>query len=276
MDAATFIYTILLKPKFLRRLATRILLKIIPERLQIGSAVVMLNPHDPVVSGALTLGLYEKAETKFFHSVCQPGMIFLDLGANFGYYTALALAAGASVIALEPDPECFQYLSQTIAANPGDARLFRVAAGSQPGQMTLYRSGENRGDNRLYPHSCSTSEEVVEVCTVDTLLAEIGVTRVDFIKIDVQGFEGHALAGMRETLRNSPDVVIMAEFWPAGLERAGSDPLTVLHELEVLGFAFWHLTPRGETTPIADKAAFIAANSGRNYSNIVVRRPEAN
>ncbi|HXJ44062.1 MAG TPA: FkbM family methyltransferase [Bryobacteraceae bacterium] len=275
MDAATFIYTVLLKPKPLRHLATKILLKLIPERLQVGSAVVMLNPRDPVVSGALTLGLYEKAETLFFNAACRPGMMFLDIGANAGYYTALALAAGARVIALEPDPECFHYLSKTIAANSGDARPFQRAAGSAPGKFTLYRSGDNRGDNRLYPHPFSTSEEVVEVCTVDDLLAEIGQTTIDFIKMDVQGFEGHAIAGMQQTLRRSPNVVMMTEFWPMGLERAGSDPLAVLQGLEALGFALWHLTPKGLTVPITDKVAFIAAHPDRNYTNIVVRRPEA-
>ena len=275
MDAATFVYTVLLRPRPLRRLATAILLKIIPEELNLGSAVIMLNPRDPVVSGALTFGLYEKAETLFFRATCRKGMTFLDIGANSGYYTALALSAGARVIALEPDPECFHYLSKTIAANPGDARPFQRAAGSAPGKLTLYRSGDNRGDNRLYPHSFSTSEEVVDVTTIDDLLAEAGQPAVDFIKMDVQGFEGHAIAGMQRTLRESTTLVMMTEFWPLGLERAGSNPLAVLQGLEALGYSLWHLTPKGVTIPISDKASFIAAHPGRNYTNIVVRRKES-
>ena len=84
MTAAEFLYTVVLRPRPLRSLANTVLRLLVRPELHIHGCVVALNPHDPVVSGALTLGVYEKAETRFFRFACRPGMIFLDVGANVG------------------------------------------------------------------------------------------------------------------------------------------------------------------------------------------------
>lgn len=94
-----------------------------------------------MVSGALTLGVYEKAETRFFRSACRPGMIFLDVGANVGYYTALAmrtLQTEGAIVAMEPDPDSFSYLRKTVSANgPAKVTCVPKAAAAQSGQATL-------------------------------------------------------------------------------------------------------------------------------------------
>src|ERR1700743_2415223 len=92
MTPLEFVYTVLLKPAPLRKLANASIRALPPRTLHRHGATVVLNPNDPVVSGALTFGGYEIPETKFFLRVCRPGMTFLDIGANVGYYTALALA----------------------------------------------------------------------------------------------------------------------------------------------------------------------------------------
>jgi FkbM family methyltransferase len=277
MDVSSFIYTVLLRPKPLRNLANRVIRSVIPPRLNVRGATVVLNPEDPVVSGALTFRVYERAETKFFCSVRKPGMTFLDIGANVGYYTALALAhiGNGTVIAMEPDPDNFRYLQQTIDANHGRHTIaVQKAAGSEAGFLTLYRSSSNRGDNRLYPHAFSESSTRVEVCTVDGLLAEHGIASVDLIKIDVQGFEGHVLAGMKQTLRQPANLILLMEFWPFGLKSAGTDPLHLLAELEQAGLRLYQLNAKGKPIPVADKNALIAGHPGRDYANIVAVRGE--
>ena len=73
---------------------------------------MVLNRKDPVVSGALTFGVYEKQETKFFTAVCKKGMTFLDVGANIGSIsTAIAAARpDLQMIAIEPIPENIECL----------------------------------------------------------------------------------------------------------------------------------------------------------------------
>ena len=191
-------------------------------------ANIALNPTDPVVSGALMLRVYERSETNFFLSAFRPGMTFLDIGANIGYYTALALSimkGDGRIIALEPDPENFSYLLKTVSANGGkNVHCIRKAASDHVGSMTLFTNSNNRGDNRLYANHLSTSSCEVEVMPVDLLLKGIGVSSLDFIKIDVQGYEGHVLAGMHQIILQSPRLTLLSEFWPDGLRNAGTSP----------------------------------------------------
>ena len=64
---------------------------------------------------------------------------------------------------------------------------------------------------------------------------------VDFIKMDIQGYEYHALLGMKETIKRSHPIVIFSEFWPYGLRKAGSDANEYLVLLKEMGFElkFW-------------------------------------
>lgn len=279
MNIPEFIYTVVLRPKPLKILANAVIRRIIPSCLNSNGAVVVLNPNDPVVSGALTLGVYEKPETKFFSVVCRPGMTFLDIGANVGYYTALAIARigkDGRIIALEPDQENFGFLQQTVAANGAqNTTCVQKAAAAENGSLTLYVSTSNRGDNRLYSNEFAGSTSQVEVCTIDALLAQMDIASVDLVKIDVQGFEGHVLRGMKETIRHSSNLILLMEFWPFGLRSAGTSPQELLIEMEQAGLKLLELTQRGNVVPLGDKNDIINRHPGRRYTNIVAYRGEA-
>jgi FkbM family methyltransferase len=273
---AEFVYCNLLRPWPLRQLTNWTIRKLLPKQLQFGEAVVVLNPNDPVVSGALTFGVYERAETKFFQTACHSGMTFLDVGANIGYYTALAARAvgpNGKVIALEPDPESFKYLEQTIAANAvGNVQAFPVAASDAPATLPLYISADNRGDNRLYAPSGKWPQVEVEAVPTDALLAENKIDTVDFIKIDVQGYEPKVIAGLRATITRSPKLTLLTEFWPKGICDAGGDPVDFLNTLRDLGLTLHELRADGELTELKDDADLIARHQGRRYTNLVGRK----
>ena len=280
MTIAEFIYTIILKPKPLRLLANAGIRSVVPAVLDRHGARIALNPLDPVISGALTMNVYEQAETKFFLATCKPGMTFLDIGANVGYYTALALSrmkGNGRIVALEPDPENYGFLQKTVAANAGSSSgvtitLVPKAASDHSGTMTLFTSSDNRGDNRLYANQLADSQCDVEVLTVDHLLDGIGIAAVDFIKMDVQGYEGFVLRGMTRTLERSRSAVLLSEFWPQGLRNAGTSPEEFLAQLESLNFDVSELRGTGEVRRIADPAMFIEQYSGRKYTNIVATK----
>jgi FkbM family methyltransferase len=268
-----FVYTKLLKPKPLRALTNGFLRSIVPSELTVHNAKVALNPRDPVVSGALMLNVYEKPETKFFLAAFRAGMTFLDIGANVGYYTALALATGdkqSRVIAMEPDPESFQYLRKTVLANGGvNAICVNKAAADRAGSMTLFVSAENRGDNRLYDNDLRTGTCAIDAVRVDDLLDSLGVEKVDFIKMDVQGFEGHVLRGMSGVLGKSNPLVFMMEFWPLGLTSAGSNPADVLGAFSANRLNLYELTNRAQLRRIDNDDELIQRFPGRHYTNIV-------
>ena len=126
MNISEFIYTVLLRPAPLRRLANRLIISLLPQTRTVGGAVIHLNPTDPVVSGALTFGVYENEEiaffTKWYRRCADSGAAtFVDIGANVGLYTGLALRLSSSsagvILCAEPSSESRRYLERTIAAN---------------------------------------------------------------------------------------------------------------------------------------------------------------
>ncbi len=277
MTVAEFVYTVLLRPRPLRAAANACIRAVLPRTVRCGPIRVALNPQDPVVSGALAFRVYERSEIAFVRRAVGPGMTVLDVGANVGLYTALlshAVGSAGRVIAFEPDPESFRYLQQTVRENGAtNVELVPMAAARRDGVARLYTSSSNRGDNRLYESElCDGSVEVGTV-RLDAFLAGSGVERVDFVKIDVQGFEGEVLAGLEETLGRSPGVVVLAEFWPFGLRRAGTDPRALLDLLERSGLALCELVGGARTRPVADKDALVRRVRGHQYVNLVATRP---
>jgi len=278
-DFPEFVYTVLLRPWPLRQITNFVIQKSLPDSVSYGPAVVKLNPSDPAVSGALAFRVYENAERDLLHSRCRPGMTFIDIGANIGYYTALATHAvgpQGRVLSLEPDPESFKYLSQTVAANnTQNISCFQLAAAAAPGTQRLYRSKDNRGDNRIYEPEPGWESLEIKTVTVDGLLEQLGISSVDFIKIDVQGAEGSVIAGMKNTIRNSGALTIMTEFWPAGMTQCGTDPLDFLAQLEQLGLTLYELVRgSGELARVEDKLDLIGRYSGRKYGTVIALRPE--
>ena len=273
---AEFVYCYLLRPWPLRQLTNWTIRQLLPKQIEIHGATVVLNPTDPVVSGALHFGVYEKAETRFFQSACRDGMTFLDVGANLGYYTALAARAvgpNGRVLAVEPDPDSFGYLEQTIAANAvGNVEAFPVAASDAPATLPLYISTDNRGDNRLYASGEDRPQVEVTARPLDALLRENKIDTVDLIKIDVQGYEPKVISGLRETITSSPNLTLLTEFWPQGIDEAGEDANEFLQTLRELGLTLHELQPDGSLAELTDDTDLIARHQGRRYTNLIGRK----
>src|SRR5690348_10052485 len=79
MTIAEFVYTVLLRPRPLRRAANAAIRALLPQKVRVGAATVWINPEDPVISGALTLGVYERGEIAFFLSRFGADMTFIDV-----------------------------------------------------------------------------------------------------------------------------------------------------------------------------------------------------
>ncbi len=180
------------------------------------------------------------AEATFLKAHLKPGMQVVDAGANLGAYSHLfaqCVGPDGRVIAFEPDPRLFTALVGNARAN-GRQQIqpHCIALGESSGQAELKSGGLNSGDNQLAPPESSDGSGVmIPVTTLDEFLN--GAT-VDFIKMDIQGWEVHALRGMTRTLAANPHLQLYLELWPYGLFRAGSSPKELFEALTERGFLF--------------------------------------
>ena len=171
----------------------------------------------------------------------RPGMTVVDIGANIGYFTAhLSRLVGeqGEVHAFEPEPTNFSILTENVNMNGlNNVRLHRAAVGEERGDAKLHTSDFNGGMHRLYDSVCCTGPSVsVPVLRLDDVLAG---SKVDLIKIDIEGYEESALRGAERCLRQNPNLKIISEYCPASMLEAGRKPKEFIDYLSGLG-----LTPR--------------------------------
>ena len=210
----------------LRRLYFFVVGRLKPKRLKINGMWMHVHKHDNAVThGLLNDGTYEPFETVLLVGLLRPGDTFVDIGANIGYYTLLASRAvgpAGVVVAIEPGRGNLVVLRENIAANAlTNVRVVPAAAGTAAGVLPLYESDTNMGDHRLYPVD-DRDHYAVDVIRLDDLLRSIAVVP-DVVKIDIQGYEYHAMTGLAGTLAAAKRCVVCSEFWSAGLAAAGVD-----------------------------------------------------
>lgn len=107
----------------------------------------------------------------------------------------------------------------------------------------------------------------VAVETLDDLCKHHGISRMDFLKCDVQGAEALVLEGAQTTLERSPDCIIMTEFWAQGLRRCGGDPLEYLRRLAHPNRTLFVID--GTRLEPVSPARLIEETSGRQYVNLI-------
>lgn len=196
-------------------------------------------------------GGFEADELAFVRSRVGPGSVCVDIGANIGLFVvelARAAGPGGCVHAFEPDPDNFAILQLNASRwrDQCDIRLHRVACGARSGSALLHRSTENRGMHRLYDSACCQGD-AVEVLTV--AVDDCVHTSVDFVKIDVEGFEPFAVRGMVATIGRSPRIALLTEFSPMSMLEAGATASGYLALLRGLGLVP-HRVAAGALQPV--------------------------
>lgn len=135
----------------------------------------------------------------------RAGRVVLDVGANIGLFALHHARAGARVYAVEPHPAAFARLERNIAANGLRGRITAVpcALGADEGWARLIDSRPSARDRgRATPLTRVTPDRrgTVRLRTVDALVAELGLTGIDLLKLDVEGAEVEVLRGARRVL----------------------------------------------------------------------------
>lgn len=157
------------------------------------------------VLAELELDLYEVAGL----GSCRDAVV-LDGGAHLGLYTRKALETGARlVVAIEPGARQMGSIQRNFGPEIAAGRVLPYEKGlwDAEGRLVLHANDDTASSSLTFagPGDAST----VAVTTIDRLVAELNLPRVDLIKLDIEGSEQQALAGARETLaRFKPRLVI--------------------------------------------------------------------
>jgi FkbM family methyltransferase len=165
----------------------------------------------------------------------SPGMTVLDIGANIGYYSRILsnlVGKNGRVYSFEPGTTNFLHLQDTVK-NCANVQAIQMAVGASVGRMSFTVSRQANIENHLGVTGDGDIEQV-DVVSIDSFCRDL--SRVDVIKMDIQGGEYHALQGMCETCSRNHDLWVFFEFWPFGLARAGVEPKAILCLLEDMGF----------------------------------------
>ena len=280
-DIATYIYTVFLKPKWIRGIVQSTVRLFIPNQIQMKGVTICLNKQDSIVSGALALGCYESHLLDKFLDLLKPGMFVVDIGANIGLYTILSssrVGPKGKVVAIEPEPTNCSYIAKSLAANQfTNGTIHQKALSDKNGEITLFLCESNNADHRIYDAaegSTSLGRKGVSIPTarLDDLLGE-DRSKVDLIKMDIQGAEAIALKGMLGTLTANPKLKMMMEFWPWGLKQAGSDPKKLLKDLRDIGFNIFEFDPKNSALiEIKDDNELAGRNLERQHANLLLYR----
>ena len=166
----------------------------------------LANPANYIDWNVLCLGAYEADDLRLIARYAPPHAVCLDVGANIGHHSLFFAAQGWRVHAFEPNPQVWPEFEAKVAASGlRTVTLNKVGLGNEEGVLDFeLESASNSGTGRFRPEGEAVAGSVpvgkLPIRNGDRFLREADIGRVDVIKMDVQGFEPEALAGLRETI----------------------------------------------------------------------------
>jgi len=212
--------------------------------------------------------IFEKNQILFFKSVIEKNNFVVDVGANIGFYTMLfskIVSDTGKVFAFEPEKNNFQklLLNTKFLKN---VQCVNAAISDKTCTLKIYPSefGLNV-DFRTYPTKNSDSPiDTVNAYSLDDFLSLNKISKVDFIKMDIQGYEYYALIGMTNTLKNNTNIKLFMEFWPYGIQKTGIQPIQIINLLKDLNFNVY-LFNNGKLLPITNIENNLSYSPDVNY-----------
>lgn len=193
---------------------------------------------------------FESSELSLVRQFVEEGDIFLDVGANIGVYTLLAsqlVGESGYVHSFEPLPEANELLLANIRLNRrSNIAMIPAAVGEETGETQIYINAQNAlsslgNTNR----GRILRSQTVPILTLDSYAKSAGIARANFLKIDVEGFEGHVLRGAVNLVENSSDLIIMSELAHKNFSPLGFSVKDVLDWMRARGFEVWMIGNHG-------------------------------
>lgn len=185
------------------------------KKIDIGGKIFSVSSVDAYVAG---FGKYfEPNMVALFKKLVKPQAVVADIGANVGLTAMLFSQLSSKVVAFEPSPSTYQIFTENlIKNNVTNVIPVNFGLGDELKSTSLTFAENNRSggyvSDFIQPEKGHTTE-LVEIKKLDDVWHQYA-DRLDFIKIDVEGFEGHVLRGGSKIIqKNRPIVVLELNHW---------------------------------------------------------------
>ncbi|MBC8386769.1 MAG: FkbM family methyltransferase [Actinobacteria bacterium] len=245
-----FFYNLLYRHKAIRN---------IPFKYQLPDGdFISLYPQGQIAK-SLFIGGFECEEIKLFFSFLKPGMHIIDVGANIGIYSIVAekkLRGDGKIWSFEPAKNTYKMFIRNLAINKAkNVIMYNVGLGDGTSKKAVLRQDIGYGDGEKYiiPNNTAPDynlpnvnqimeKEEISLVTIDAIIQRAGNPKIDFIKIDTEGFEYFILLGAENVIKSNPNIIILMECTRLGNTRAGvtqDSVFSLIREKYGLNIFYW-------------------------------------
>jgi len=242
---------------------------------------MFLDPRDFEARRLIETGAYQDHVWLSLVKRSTEGSVVIDVGAHFGVFTIKAakkVGNTGRVVAIDPNPEILKLLRVNIAAsNVDNVTVVPVACTARDEILTFYASplantGESSlaRENATVPLASAPREYQVRGMALDNIVRELGLKRVDAVKIDVEGAELEVLKGAQRTLEQFHPLIVV-EIGPEKEVPFHAKPDDVVSLLKQAGYGpgshladeDWEFTPTPPEIPSSGPRAAMPAGKAK-------------
>lgn len=204
---------------------------------------LLYNSVDNFVGKSLALyGEWSEPECFLFNQIIKAGDTVIEAGANIGSHTVMlskAVGERGSVLAFEPQRHVFQLLCANLALNERfNVHAFHKAVGSSPGKIyfPVVNPAEPNNFGAVSVFTSGHDTEATSIVSLDSL----ELTRLDFLKADVEGFELNVIDGARKAIEKYRPIVYLEYL----NHYTGDNTSTLFNWFAPLDYRLWfYITP---------------------------------
>jgi FkbM family methyltransferase len=241
---------------------------------------------DSELSRLIYVDDFERTEREFLKAYLRPGDVFVDVGANIGLFSLIAaplVGPSGKVIAFEPTGRTYKRLLNNMRLNAfNNLSTFRLALSDHNGQQPFFASKDgfdawNSFAQPVAGHSFEHEEVQCETWDRFALKHDL-LGNVTMMKLDVEGWEAHVLAGGKNALSREDAPVLQVEFTDAVAAAAGTSCRELYQVLEDLGYRMFVYDPWKRQLlddPIRESYPYVNLIASKNLENTNIRLRES-
>ncbi len=255
----------------------------LPIEVRLDGFSIFVRPEDRHIgAGIHVTGKYEPHVTAAVREFLRPGAVFVDVGANIGFFTNLAahlVGPSGQVVAVEPMDKNLQLIYRALEVNHFEHVRVHACAASDREQIVAVATGTGTSNGQVIAASrADPSVMRSQTRRLDDLIANLD--RIDLVKFDIEGYELFAWRGFRESLRRHRPVVL-TEFHPWCMRtHVAIEPRDYLDELFSFADHLHVLAPDSTRTTCANADAVmrqweladkVARSDGTHHLDLLVQ-----